>query len=223
MILAENSSVNDALTLFWPALRQTFQMALIVLGLTVSVGVPFATCLFNVSPFGLFPKHHVYTVLSWLVSLGRSIPFLVLMAAIVPYTRDVVGTGIGVRGAIPPLTLGALPVVIRLVESALRSVPPEISEVAQVSGASRFKTILIVQWPEALPAVVTSSTIAIIGVFELIAVAGVIGAGGIGYLAISFGYNRFDNTVMTVTVVGLAAITITVQLVGDALARITRK
>ncbi|MGW2841781.1 methionine ABC transporter permease [Streptomyces sp. NPDC001493] len=223
MILAQNTSLNDALTLFWPALLQTFQMAAIVLGLTTVIGVPFATYLFNVSPFGLFPRYHVYTVLSWLVSLGRSVPFLVLMAAIVPYTRALMGTGIGVRGAILPLTLGALPVMVRLVESALRSVPPEISEVAQVSGASRLKTILIVQWPEAIPAVVTSSTIAVIGVFELIAVAGVIGAGGIGYLAISFGYNRFDNTVMSVTVVGLAVIAIAIQLLGDAMARIMRK
>jgi D-methionine transport system permease protein len=205
--------------LLGPALSQTLQMVGAVLLIALIVGTPLALLLHNTGPKGLFPQAAVHLVLGTIVNLGRSMPFLILMASIIPLTRAVAGTTIGVAGAIVPLSLGAIPYYARLMEATLREVPPPIIEVGSASGGTRLQTMLKVQLPEAVPGLISNITIAIVAVIEYTAIAGAIGAGGIGYLALSYGYNRFDGNVMLACVVILVAFVQVTQFTGDRLAR----
>jgi ABC-type methionine transport system permease subunit len=202
-----------------PALKQTLQMVGAVLIIALVVGTPLALALHNTSPRGLFPQAVVHNVLGAIVNVGRSIPFLILMAALIPVSRAIVGTTIGVEGAIVPLSLGAIPYYARLMEATLREVPPPVIEVGRASGGTRLQTMLKVQLPEAVPGLISNLTIAIVAVIEYTAIAGAIGAGGIGYLALSYGYNRFDGNVMLACVVILVAFVQVTQFAGDRLAR----
>jgi len=219
MSLATATPWNEMWPLVGPALSETLQMVGAVLGIALVVGTPLAVVLHNTAPTGLFPRRSVNLVLGWVVNLGRSLPFLILMAAIVPFTRFVAGTSIGVMGAIVPLSVGAIPFYARLVEATLREVPRDVLEVAQASGGSRWQTIRKVQMSEALPGIVSNLTIAVVGIVEYTAIAGAIGAGGIGYLALSYGYNRFDGNVMLATIVILVLFVQVVQFTGDWLSR----
>lgn len=219
LLVATATPWNEMWPLLGPALWETVQMVLAVLGISLLVGTPLAVVLHNTAPDGLFPHPGIHLPLGWIVNLGRSLPFLILMAAIVPFTRLVAGTSIGVAGAIVPLSVGAIPFYARLVEATLREVPREVLEVAEVSGGSRWQTIWKVQAPEALPGIVSNLTIAVVGIIEYTAIAGAIGAGGIGYLALSYGYNRFDGNVMLATIVLLVLFVQVVQFTGDRLAR----
>lgn len=205
--------------LLLPALGQTAQLVLLVLAVALVVGTPLAVAVYNLSPYGLFPRPRLYGFLSAVINVGRSLPFLVLMAAIIPFTRFVMGTSLGVAGAVIPLSLGAIPLYARLVEATLRNLGTEVVDVARAFGATNLQSILRVQLHESVPGIISNLTIAIVGIVDYTTVAGAIGAGGIGFLALSYGYNRFDTTVMLSTVLFLILFTQFAQRAGDRLAR----
>lgn len=213
--------IGDIPALVLPALLDTLIMVGIVMTLVVLIGVPLGALVHNLAPGGLFERRVPHTVLSWVVSIGRSLPFLILMAAIVPFTRLLTGTNIGIPAAVVPMTIAGIAFFTRIVENSLRSVPPSLSQVARASGASPLQIIRTAQLSEAVPSIIGGLTINTIAMIEYSAIAGTIGAGGIGYVAVTYGYQRFDNGVMLATILILIALVATVQLVGDRLVRLT--
>jgi D-methionine transport system permease protein len=158
-------------------------------------------------------------VLGTVVNVGRSLPFIILLIAITPFTRDVVGTTIGVDAAIVPLAVGAAPFFARLVESAVREVDRGLVEAAQAMGASHLATVRKVLLPESLPALVSGLTTTVVALVGYSAMAGAIGGGGLGDLAIRYGYQRFENGLMIATVVLLIVLVQIVQWLGDFAAK----
>ncbi len=171
--------------------------------------------LFNASPRGLFPHALLYRLLNWVVNMGRSLPFLVLMAAIIPFTYWLTGTTIGIPAAVVPMIAAGVPFFGRLVENALRELPAEVTAVGVVCGGSRWQIIASAQLSEALPALVAAVTLNPVSMIEYSAIAGTIGAGGIGYPAVVYGYQRFDNHIMIATIVALIATIQLIQFLGD--------
>lgn len=215
-----NIPVAEIPSLLLPALADTLIMVGIVMALVVLVGVPLGALVHNLAPGGLFENAPAHTALSWTVSIGRSLPFLILMAAIVPFTRFITGTNIGIAAAVVPMTIAGIAFFTRIVENSLRSVPPSLARVARASGASPLQIIRTAQLGEAVPSIIGGLTINTIAMIEYSAIAGTIGAGGIGYVAVTYGYQRFDNGVMLATIVLLVALVAVVQLAGDGLARL---
>ena len=187
--------------------------------LTAVLGVLVGVLLHGTAPGGIFPHRTVNSVLGAVVNLGRSMPFLILMIAIIPFTRWVVGTSIGWQAACVPLTIGAVPFYARLVETSLREVSPGKVEAALMMGATRGETVRKVLLPEALPGLVAGLTTTVIALIGYTAMAGAAGAGGLGDVAIIYGYNRFESDVMIVCVVLLVIIVTAVQVIGDVIAR----
>lgn len=151
--------------------------------------------------------------------MGRSVPFLVLMVAIIPLTKMLIGTFIGTTAAIVPLTIGAIPFVARLIESALLEVPTGLVEAAQSMGATPTQIISKVLLPEALPTIINSVTITLVTLVSYSAMAGTVGGGGLGDVAIRYGFHRYDVTIMAVTVVMLIVLVQIIQSIGDSLVR----
>lgn len=151
--------------------------------------------------------------------MGRSVPFLVLMVAIIPVTKMLVGTFIGTTAAIVPLTIGAIPFVARLIEGALLEVPTGLVEAAQSMGATPVQIITKVLLPEAMPTIVNSVTITLVTLVSYSAMAGTVGGGGLGDVAIRYGFHRYDVTIMAVTVVMLIVLVQIIQSIGDAVVR----
>lgn len=207
--------------LLFPALLDTLIMVGIVMSIVVLVGVPLGALIHNLAPGGLFENPALHTTLSWVISIGRSLPFLILMAAIMPFTRFVTGTNIGIAAAVVPMSLAGIAFFTRIVENSLRSVPPAVVQVARASGGSRLQIIRTAQLSEAVPSIIGGLTINVIAMIEYSAIAGTIGAGGIGYVAVTYGYQRFDQGVMLATIVVLVLTVALVQLTGDALVRFT--
>lgn len=215
LVLATNTPLGELPDLLLPAIGQTLQMVGVTMAIVVALGTPLGVALHNSARGGLFPKPKLNAVLSWITNLGRSLPFLVLMASIIPFTRLLVGSTIGIWAAVVPMTVAGIPFFGRLVQNALREVPREVTDVARASGGSTGQIIWRAQLSEALPGLVAGLTLNSIAMLEYSAIAGVIGAGGIGFLAISYGYQRFDTSVMVATVVVLIVLVQIVQLTGD--------
>lgn len=213
--------VDELPSLLLPALLDTMTMVGIVMTIVVLVGVPLGALIHNLAPGGLFENPTLHTVLSWVISVGRSLPFLILMAAIMPFTRFITGTNIGIAAAVVPMSLAGIAFFTRIVENSLRSVPPSVVKVARATGGSRLQIIRTAQLNEAIPSILGGLTINVIAMIEYSAIAGTIGAGGIGYVAVTYGYQRFDQGVMLATIVILVVTVAAVQLIGDALVRLT--
>ncbi|WP_059017178.1 methionine ABC transporter permease [Mycobacterium sp. M26] len=213
--------VSELPGLLIPALLDTLIMVGIVMTIVVLVGVPLGALIHNLAPGGLFENPTLHTILSWIISIGRSLPFLILMAAIMPFTRFITGTNIGIAAAVVPMSLAGIAFFTRIVENALRSVPPSVVKVARASGASNLQIIRTAQLDEAIPSILGGLTINIIAMIEYSAIAGTIGAGGIGYVAVTYGYQRFDQGVMLATIIILVATVAAVQFIGDVLVRFT--
>ena len=211
----------DIPALVFPALLDTLIMVSIVMAIVVLVGVPLGAIVHNLAPHGLFPHAHLHRVISWVVSIGRSLPFLILMAAIMPFTRFITGTNIGIAAAVVPMSIAGIAFFTRIVENSLRGVPPELSQVARASGASTLQVIRTAQLSEAVPSIIGGLTINTIAMIEYSAIAGSIGAGGIGYVAVTYGYQRFDHGVMLATIVVLVVLVACVQKLGDVAVRLT--
>lgn len=211
----------DIPALVLPALGETLIMVGIVMAIVVAVGIPLGAAVHNLAPGGLFEHRAAHQTLSWVISIGRSLPFLILMASIMPFTRLITGTNIGIAAAVVPMSIAGVAFFTRIVENSLRSVPASLTRVARASGASRLQVIRSAQLSEAVPSIIGGLTINTIAMIEYSAIAGTIGAGGIGYVAVTYGYQRFDNAVMLATIVILVVTVALVQLGGDALVRAT--
>jgi D-methionine transport system permease protein len=207
--------------LLLPAYGQTWVMVGVTMVLVLLIGTPVGITLHNTSTFGLYPNQRVFAVLNTIVNVGRSLPFLILMASIMPFTRLLTGTNIGVPAAVVPMAIAGTAFFTRIVENSLRSVPLAYTRVARAAGASRLQIVRTAQLAEAVPSILGGLTINTIAMIEYSAIAGTIGAGGIGYVAVTYGYQRFDTTVMGVTIVILVVTVASVQLIGDALVRLT--
>ncbi|MGF6671087.1 metal ABC transporter permease [Pseudomonas sp. HMWF006] len=184
---------------------------------TVLLGLPLGVLLFLCSPRQLLENRVVYAIMSLAVNILRSLPFIILLIVMIPFTVMITGTSLGVAGAIPPLVVGATPFFARLVETALREVDRGIIEATQSMGATTRQIIMNALLPEARPGIFAAITVTAITLVSYTAMAGVVGAGGLGDLAIRFGYQRFQTDVMIVTVVLLLILVQVLQMVGDRL------
>jgi len=183
------------------------------------LGLPIALVLVNSSEQGIAPSFLTNLSLGWSVNIVRAIPFLILMVAIIPATRMIVGTSYGVWAAVVPLTLAATPFFARIAEVSLREVDPGLIEAAQAIGCNRTQIIQHVLLPEALPGIITGFTVTLVTMINSSAIAGAIGAGGLGDIAYRYGYQRFDVQMMVSVIVVLVALVMLVQATGDSLAQ----
>ncbi|MEN5092982.1 methionine ABC transporter permease [Pseudomonas protegens] len=199
------------------ATSDTMVMLSTSLVFTVLVGLPLGVLLFLCSPRQLLEQKNVYSVLGFVVNAIRSLPFIILLIVMIPTTILITGTSLGVAGAIPPLVVGASTFFARLVETALREVDRGIIEATQAMGATTRQIIMNALLPEACPGIIAAITVTAIALVGYTAMAGVVGAGGLGDLAIRYGYQRFQDDVMVVTVVMLIVLVQVLQTVGDKL------
>ena len=183
------------------------------------LGLPIALVLVNSSDQGIAPSFLTNVSLGWSVNIVRAIPFLILMVAIIPVTRMIVGTSYGVWAAVVPLTLAATPFFARIAEVSLREVDPGLIEAAQAIGCNRKQIIQHVLLPEALPGIIAGFTVTLVTMINSSAIAGAIGAGGLGDIAYRYGYQRFDVQMMVSVIVVLVALVMLVQATGDSLAQ----
>ena len=200
--------------------RDTLVMVLISTLFAYLLGLPLGVALTVTQPHGICPSKTVNQILGWIVNIGRSVPFIILMVAIMPFTKLVVGTKIGVKGAIVPLVVSAAPFIARMVETSLAEVDAGVVEAAQSMGASTFQIIRKVYLPEAKPSLVLGGAISIVTILGYTAIAGTVGAGGLGDIAVRYGHMRFITSVMWVTVVILI---IMVQIVQSLFGWLSKK
>lgn len=184
---------------------------------TLLLGLPLGILLFLTSKRQLLEQPYIYGTLSFIVNILRSVPFVILLIIMIPFTVLLTGTSLGVAGAIPPLVVGATPFFARLVETALREVDRGIIEATQSMGASTSQIVFKALLPEAMPGMMAAVTVTAITLVSYAAMSGVIGGGGLGDLAIRFGYQRFQTDVMVVTVVLLLVLVQVLQMIGDRL------
>ncbi|EEO04119.1 methionine ABC transporter permease [Vibrio cholerae] len=215
--IAQWFALNSDLLL--TATWQTLYMVAIAGAVGFALGIPLGVILHTTKKEGLLENLPLNRALGAVVNIGRSVPFLVLMVAIIPVTKLIVGTFIGTTAAIVPLTIGAIPFVARLIESALLEVPTGLVEAAQSMGATPLQIIRKVLLPEALPTILNSVTITLVTLVSYSAMAGTVGGGGLGDVAIRYGFHRYDITIMAVTVVMLIVLVQIIQSIGDALVR----
>ena len=205
----------------WADIGQATLDTLVMLGgslaFSVLLGLPLGVILFLTSAKQLLANRPVNMALSFAVNVLRSVPFVILLIVMIPLTVLLVGTSLGVAGAIPPLVLGAAPFYARLVETALREVDRGVIEAGQAMGATPRQIVFGALLPEAMPGIIAGATVTAIALVSYTAMAGVVGAGGLGDLAIRFGYQRFQTDVMVVTVVLLLALVQGLQWAGDRL------
>ena len=207
----------------WSEISQATLDTLSMLGgsmvLTVVLGLPLGVILFLTGKGQMLQNRAANGVLSLVINILRSVPFVILLIVMIPLTVALVGTSLGVAGAIPPLVVGAAPFFARLVETALREVDKGVIEASFAMGARRRQVVLGALLPEAMPGLIAAATVTAIALVSYTAMAGVVGAGGLGDLAIRFGYQRFQTDVMVVTVVLLLVLVQALQMVGDAVVR----
>lgn len=201
----------------WLAGQDTLLMLAGSLVFTLVLGLPLGVLLFLTGKRQLLDQPAIYGVLSFLVNVLRSVPFVILLIIMIPFTVLIAGTSLGVAGAIPPLVVGATPFFARLVETALREVDRGIIEATQSMGASTKQIVFGALLPEALPGILAAITVTAITLVSYAAMSGVIGGGGLGDLAIRFGYQRFQTDVMVVTVILLLILVQILQMLGDRL------
>jgi len=212
----------------WPeiarATRDTLLMLSGAMALTVVFGIPLGVLLYLSGKGRLVANPALNGGLSLVVNILRSVPFIILLIVMLPVTVILVGTSLGVAGAIPPLVVGAAPFYARLVETALREVDKGVVEATQAMGGSTWQIVTRALLPEAMPGIIAGGTVTAIALVSYTAMAGVVGAGGLGDLAIRFGYQRFQTDVMVVTVVLLLLLVQILQMIGDAIvARVSHR
>lgn len=216
---AINAFLDGYGELFFTGTIDTLVMTFVSCFFAYVIGLPLGIAFHVTTPNGLHPMRALNTVLGWIINIGRSIPFVILMVALIPFTRLLMGTSLGVAGAIVPLTISAAPFVARIVEQSLAECDPSLVEAAQAFGASNTQIILKVVLPETLPSLVRGVAITFINLFGYTAMAGAIGAGGLGDIAVRYGYQRFMPEVMIFSIVLCVILVIIFQTFGDWLAR----
>lgn len=206
------------------ATLDTLTMTGVSLVFTILLGLPLGVLLFLTGKKQLLEQRGIYALLSFVVNMLRSVPFIILLIVLIPLTLILVGTSLGVAGTIPPLVIGTTPFFARLVENVLREVDKGIIEACQAMGAKTHQIILQALLPEALPGLLAAATVTTIALVSYSAMSGVIGGGGLGDLALRYGYQRFQTEVMIVTVAILVIFVQLFQWWGDLLvAKFTRK
>ena len=205
------------------ALYETLYMVTVSLIIGALIGIPLGILLVVTRKHGIWPNVVIHQILNPIINILRSIPFIILLIAIVPFTKLVAGTSIGTTAAIVPLTVYVAPYIARLVENSLLEVDDGIIEAAKAMGASPLQIIRHFLLPEALGSLVLAITTAIIGLIGSTAMAGAVGGGGIGDLALVYGYQRFDTLVIIITVVVLVIIVQIIQSLGNFISRIFRR
>jgi D-methionine transport system permease protein len=206
---------SEIFQLVLTATGETLYMVLLAGAFTLLIGLPLGVLLFISRRDGLYPMPRLNKSLGGLVNLGRSLPFVVLLIALIPLTRLVVGTTLGSTAAVVPITIGAFPFFARIVENALDEVDKGRIEAILAMGGDVWHVIFKVLLPEALPALLAGLTLTLVMLIGFSSMAGVIGGGGLGDLAIRYGYQRFNNQVMVATVVVLVILVQSVQSLGD--------
>ncbi len=210
---------NDILQLVLNATGETLYMVLLAGLFTLVIGLPLGVLLFISRSNGLYPMPRLNKTVGGLVNIGRSLPFVVMLIALIPLTRLLVGTTLGSTAAVVPITIGAFPFFARIVENALDEVDKGRIEAILAMGGDIWHVIFKVLLPEALPALLAGITLTLVMLIGFSSMAGIIGGGGLGDLAIRYGYQRFNNQVMFATVVVLVILVQSVQSLGDRLVR----
>lgn len=210
--------IEELMALLIPATGETLLMVAVPTVLACALGLVVGVVLVATEPEGLVPVPVLHRVLSALVNVTRSIPFIILMVAIVPLTRLLVGTSIGTLAAMVPLVVAAIPYVARLVETGLKEVPQGITEALVAMGATPLQIIRHGWLREARPALIRGATLTAISLVSYSAMAGAVGGGGLGDLAVRYGYQRMRTDVMLVTILVLLVLVQGLQFLGDRLA-----
>lgn len=205
------------------SLAETLYMLSISTFIAAAAGIPLGILLVVTEKNGILSCPIINKPLAFIVNVIRSIPFIILMVAIIPLTRLIAGTSIGTTAAIVPLTLAAIPYTARMVETSIREIPSGLIEAAESMGASPFQIIRKVLIPEALPSVIQNMTVVIVSLIGSSAMAGTIGGGGLGDLAIRYGYQRFQADVMIATIIVLVIIVQFMQFTGNLLSKRANK
>ena len=203
----------------WKALLDTIAMVGASALIAVLAGVPLAVLLVLSAPGGILHAPRTHRLLAAVINGFRATPFIVLLVALLPFTRLVTGTTIGVWAAVVPLSISATPFFARIAEVSLREIDPGLIEAAQAMGCRRWQIVRHVLLPEALPGLVGGFTVTLVTMIGASAMAGAVGAGGLGDVAIRYGYQRFDTATMAMVIVVLIALVTLVQYGGDRLAR----
>lgn len=209
----------EVLPLLSKALGETVYMVVVSMAIASAIGVPLGVLLHTTAKGQILENIYLNQTVGSVVNAIRSIPFIILMVAIIPLTRFLVGSAIGTTAAIVPLVIASIPFIGRQVETSLKEVPAGLVEAAQAMGATPFQIISRVLLPEAMPGIVSQLTTVIIALVGESAMAGAIGGGGLGDLAIRYGYQRFRPEVMLATVVVLIILVQAVQFAGNTLAK----
>jgi D-methionine transport system permease protein len=211
--------VNEITTLMkqiiLPSLWETIYMIIIATILSAVIGFILAIVLVVTDEKGIKSNKIIYGILSAIINVLRSVPFIILAVAIIPFTRSVVGTSIGKDAAIVPLIIASAPFIARLIESSLKEVNPSLIEAAKSFGASNIQIIFKVMVKEAIPSINLNLTLATITILGLTAMAGAVGAGGLGAVGLTYGYQSFNDTIMYTTLVLLVIIVGIIQFVGN--------
>ncbi|EFD93819.1 methionine ABC transporter permease [Megasphaera lornae] len=209
----------EIIDLMLQGIQETLIMVCVSTVIAAIIGIPLGITLVTSSKGHILQNAVVHQILSAIVNIIRSIPFIILMVAIIPFTRIVAGTSIGTTAACVPLTIVAVPFLSRLVETSIRDVDFGLVEAAESMGASPFQIIRKVLLPEALPTIINNITVLIVNLIGASAMAGAIGGGGLGDIAIRYGYQRFEGDVMLVTIIILIIGVNLIQAVGDFASR----
>ena len=198
---------------------ETLYMSFVSLIISWAVALPLGSLVSETRPGGLFPSQIANFILNRIIDIGRSIPFILLVVFLFPFTRLLIGTAIGTTAMIVPLTICAIPFEARLVEEALSEVPYSIVEAAKIDGASNLKIIIRIKWACKVPYLVNSVGISLINIIGYSAMAGVVGGGGIGSHAIIFGFQRFNWNIIAIDVVIIVIIVCLIQIINNLLVR----
>lgn len=213
--MLNNVLINEILV----ASAETLYMVGISSALSVCLGLPLGLLLFAIKSNGLSPKPVLFQILNFTSNIFRSIPFIILLALLIPITRFIVGSSIGSSATIVPLTIGAIPFFARLTQNIFDELPLGLIDAGTAFGASPLQIIKYMLFPEALPAIINAVTVTMVTLVSYSAMAGAIGGGGLGALAIDYGYQRFEFSVLITTVIILIFLVQALQSLGDKTAR----
>lgn len=201
------------------ALIETIYMSFISLVVSWVIAMPLGSIVSETRPGGLFPNKIINFILNRVVDIGRSIPFILLVVFLFPFTRMLIGTAIGTKAMIVPLTICAIPFEVRLIEEILSEIPYSIIEAAKIDGASNLKIIVRIKWACKLPYLVNAIGITLINIISYSAMAGVVGGGGLGNYAIVYGFQRFNWTIIAESVVIIVILVSLLQIINNLLVR----
>lgn len=202
------------------ALIETIYMSFVSLLISWVIAMPLGSVVSETRPGGLFPNRIINFILNRIVDIGRSIPFILLVVFLFPFTRMLIGTAIGTKAMIVPLTICAIPFEVRLIEEILSEVPYSIIEAAKIDGASNLKIIIRIKWACKVPYLVNALGITLINIIGYSAMAGVVGGGGLGNYAIVYGFQRFNWEIIAKSVVLVVLLVCTIQIINNILVRV---